>query len=84
MLIIKETKNINEVMGLILKLWPDCSNVVISDEKTSTFLAYKDETAVGFAMCSIRYDYVEGTKTSPVGYLEGIFVEKEYKALHGL
>ena len=38
------------------------------------FLAYSEETAVGFAQCQLRHDYVEGTETSPVGYLEGIFV----------
>ncbi len=27
---------------------------------------------VGFTQCQLRYDYVEGTKTSPVGYLERI------------
>ncbi len=41
------------------------------------FLAWKEE-AVGFAQCGLRHDYVEGTESSPVGYLEGIFViEKE-------
>ena len=27
----------------------------------------------------LRFDYVEGTDSSPVGYLEGIFVLEEYK-----
>lgn len=27
----------------------------------------------------MRYDYVEGTKTTPVGYLEGIFIIEEYR-----
>lgn len=27
----------------------------------------------------IRHDYVEGTNSSPVGYLEGIFVQEEYR-----
>ena len=26
-----------------------------------------------------RFDYVEGTKSSPVGYLEGIFVEENFR-----
>lgn len=38
------------------------------------FLAYAEETAIGFAQCQLRYDYVEGTDSSPVGYLEGIYV----------
>ena len=32
---------------------------------------------VGFAQCQLRNDYVEGTKTSPVEYLEGIFVKEQ-------
>lgn len=43
------------------------------------FLAMSDECAVGFAQCSLRHDYVEGTDTTPVGYLEGIFVVEEYR-----
>ena len=38
------------------------------------FLARAGELAVGFAQCALRHDYVEGTCSSPVGYLEGIYV----------
>lgn len=34
---------------------------------------------IGFAHCQLRYDYVEGTKSSPVSYLEGIFIEEDYR-----
>lgn len=34
---------------------------------------------IGFAQCQLRCDYVEGTSTSPVGYLEGIFVKEGYR-----
>ena len=37
------------------------------------------QKAVAFAQCQLRHDYVEGTQTSPVGYLEGIFVREEYR-----
>ena len=43
------------------------------------FLAYADETAVGFAQCQLRQDYVEGTESSLVGYLEGVFVEESHR-----
>ncbi|MBC1474136.1 GNAT family N-acetyltransferase [Listeria grandensis] len=43
------------------------------------FLKYDQDTPVGFAQCQLRHDYVEGTATSPVGYLEGIFVKAEYR-----
>lgn len=40
------------------------------------FLKYEGDVSAGFAYCQLRSDYVEGTKTSPVGYLEGIFVRE--------
>lgn len=38
-----------------------------------------EKSAIGFAQCQLRHDYVEGTDTSPVGYLEGIFVREGYR-----
>ena len=48
-------------------------------ERAVCFLKYAGEEAVGFAQCQLRTDYVEGTDTSPVGYLEGIFVKEEFR-----
>lgn len=31
---------------------------------------------MGFVQCQLRHDYVEGTEHSPVGYLEGIYVDE--------
>ena len=51
----------------------------LNDEQSAIFIKVVDEIPVGFAQCSLRTDYVEGTKSSPVGYLEGIFVKEEYR-----
>ena len=51
----------------------------ITSEDSACFLKYADGRAIGFAQCGLRRDYVEGTQTSPVGYLEGIFVEESYR-----
>ena len=32
------------------------------------FIKVIDEKIVGFCECSLRYDYIEGTSSSPVGY----------------
>ncbi len=40
----------------------------------AAFLACAGETPAGFACCRLRRDYVEGASSSPVGYLEGIYV----------
>ncbi len=52
---------------------------MMKNGKNAIFLKYEHDVPVGFAQSSLRYDYVEGTKTSPVGYLEGIFVKKSYR-----
>lgn len=80
-------KDVQKVANLAILMWK--SDTVeelarefydyINEEKGIIFLAEADECAVGFAQCGLRYDYVEGTDSSPVGYLEGIFVKEEYR-----
>nr|WP_107841558.1 aminoglycoside 6'-N-acetyltransferase [Metasolibacillus meyeri] len=73
-----------QVALLAQRLWPDNEVSDLQVEmaqllhKKDVFivLAYAAEQAIGFAQCQLRYDYVEGTETSPVGYLEGVYVEK--------
>ena len=52
---------------------------LITDRNAAVFLYLLNEQAIGFAQCQLRNDYVEGTETSPVGYLEGIFVLDAYR-----
>lgn len=51
----------------------------LNDEQSAFFIKYLNNVPVGFAQCGLRTDYVEGTETSPVGYLEGIFVKEDYR-----
>ena len=51
----------------------------ISKENGIVFITMVDGCAVGFAQCGLSRDYVEGTDSSPVGYLEGIFLKEEYR-----
>ena len=51
----------------------------IENKESVLFLKYSEGVPVGFAQCTLRHDYVEGTSSSPVGYLEGIFVKEEYR-----
>ncbi len=53
--------------------------VIINSPNSACFIIYTDTSPIGFAQCSLRHDYVEGTCTTPVGYLEGIFVEDEHR-----
>ncbi len=72
---------------LAMLLWPDneinnlekeMMEYIISDKRV-VFISFSEAIPVGFAQCSLRSDYVEGTESSPVGYLEGVFVKEEYR-----
>ncbi len=52
---------------------------MVKDESAALFLCFDGEIAVGFAQCQLRHDYVEGTDSSPVGYLEGVYVEDSHR-----
>lgn len=54
-------------------------NVILNDQNAAVFLAYAEDKPIGFAQCGLRRDYVEGTETTPVGYLEGIYVKEQYR-----
>lgn len=73
--------------GLAIQMWETDGIEELTEEfynyiagsDNVIFLARAEGEAVGFAQCGLRHDYVEGTDTSPVGYLEGIFVKEEYR-----
>ena len=44
-----------------------------------TLMAKVHDRPVGYVTISIRTDYVEGTSSSPVGYLESIFVAPDFR-----
>ena len=52
---------------------------LIQNDDAACFLKYIGGQPVAFAQCQLRHDYVEGTDSSPVGYLEGIFVAEAYR-----
>ena len=80
-------EDVPQLVSLAIQMWKShtvedltknfCEH--IRKGKNIIFLAISEEHIVGFAQCGLRFDYVEGTDSSPVGYLEGIFVLEEYK-----
>ena len=62
-------------------LWPDCEvemadlMALLDTPDAACLLAVDDDGKVqGLAEASLRHDYVNGTSTSPVGFLEGWYV----------
>ena len=53
--------------------------VARTDPRIETFVAVLDERVTGFAEVSLRSDYVNGCETSPVAFLEGIYVRPEHR-----
>ncbi len=79
--------NAPDLAKLAIQMWSDTTlseletsfAELLSNENAACFMKYVEGQPVGFAQCQLRYDYVEGTETSPVGYLEGIFIQEEFR-----
>ena len=78
---------VRELANLAIRMWPDQDledleaefrELAMNDE-AACFIKYADDKPIAFAQCQLRHDYVEGTQSSPVGYLEGIFVSEGYR-----
>lgn len=77
-----EQSDLPELAELACALWPHLTveemrldlGEIMAKPDAVFFLAFEEGAAVGFAQCQLRNDYVEGTDSSPVGYLEGIYV----------
>ena len=75
------------VILLAQALWPHHTAHELREEllpllgrkDAAFFLAYHDESPIGYAQCQLRRDYVEGCSSSPVGYLEGIYVAAAFR-----
>lgn len=81
-------ENFNEWLDLALKLWSDESaeemqrsltNILCSPREAGFLVKDDNGKAIGFMNLSLRYDYVPGATQSPVAYVEGIYVEDEYR-----
>ncbi len=73
--------------GLAIQMWTghdledlaeEFRQLAMNDD-AACFIKYVGDKPIAFAQCQLRHDYVEGTGSSPVGYLEGIFVSEGYR-----
>lgn len=79
--------NLDAVTHLALKLWPehewtelrDEFEELLASEKDQVYLAAIEDSYIGFLHMSLRFDYVEGSSSSPVGYVEGIYVDENHR-----
>ncbi|MHA6298702.1 aminoglycoside 6'-N-acetyltransferase [Devosia sp. CAU 1758] len=80
------TADAEDWVAMRTALWPDSSDehateiagLLVDSGHTLNLIARSDDgAALGFLEASLRYDYVEGCKSSPVAFLEGIFVRPD-------
>ncbi|AXI07824.1 GNAT family N-acetyltransferase [Oceanobacillus sp. 143] len=81
------TDHLHELTNLAMDLWPDndFENLKkefaesIDTDQNKVFLYCIEKRLVAFIHLSIRTDYVEGSNSSPIGYIEGIYVLPEFR-----
>ena len=86
-----DAADVDAVTALALELWPGHDKNELREElrtllgsrEGAVFLAEAQGQRMGFAQVQLRHDYVEGTDSSPVGYLEGIYIRQAFRG-HGL
>lgn len=75
-------------VSLRVQLWPehpigehrsDARELLGRGERAAVFAAKSKGELVGFAEATLRVDYVNGTRTSPVTFLEGLYVEPQFR-----
>ena len=77
----------NNWLSMALALWPDYSKTDLAKElraiakskRQTTFIAIDGSKYIGFINISLRHEHVEGSKSSPVGYSEGIYIKPPYR-----
>ena len=80
-----EEKDLGAAAALAALLWPEHEpekllpeyRALLGSGEGALFLASAGGKDLGFAQVQLRHDYVEGTESSPVGYLEGVYVLPE-------
>ena len=82
------TKLLNEWRSLRQRLWPHAvldhheSEIIAllrTPDRSAGYLALVNGTVCGLAEATLRFDYVNGCESSPVLFLEGIYVEPAWR-----
>lgn len=79
--------HLDELTKMAIDLWPNNDFnelrheiiLMMKGDKDIFLLSSINESIVGFIQMSIRTDYVEGANSSPVGFVEGIYIKPMYR-----
>jgi len=86
-IVIANEHNIQEWTNMALKLFPESTfeeefalnKAILTLENEIGVLYQQDNAYIGYMHLSIRNDYVNGTDTSPVVFVEAIYVMPNYR-----
>ncbi|RDC62177.1 aminoglycoside 6'-N-acetyltransferase [Adhaeribacter pallidiroseus] len=86
-IITAQPEHLEELVTMGIDLWPDYTAAdlrttfrqILASEKFIVFLYSYQEAFVGFLYVGLRTDYVEGSESSPTGYVEGIYVKPAFR-----
>lgn len=85
-------KTVEDAGWLVMRqaLWPEATRAehteemmsLLEDSKRYSQFIVLDNNGVpaGFIEAALRYDYVNGTETSPVAFIEGIYVKPDCRS----
>jgi len=84
---IAESSDQKEWIRMRKRLWPECAterhtlemDLILASQGFVLVAELSKSHLVGFAEISIRRDHVEGTRKSPAPYLEGWYVDANYR-----
>jgi aminoglycoside 6'-N-acetyltransferase I len=90
-IVVADKSNLKELVNLAISLFPDDAfeelfsiyEKSLTSEKEIGLLYEIDGKSAGYRHLSIRHDYVNETDTSPVAFVEAIYVLPEYRK-HGI
>lgn len=79
--------NVADVATLAFKLWPDSTfqeeyryfQEALDDPSKTAFLLSEENIYTGLIHLSLRTDYVDGTNSNPVCYIEGLYIEPDFR-----
>ncbi|OJV66513.1 MAG: GNAT family N-acetyltransferase [Clostridiales bacterium 38-18] len=78
---------LDDLTSMAIDLWPENEfdelkasfEKLITSKKDRVFIAILEDLPIGFVHVSVRSDYVEGSSSTPVGYIEGVYVCPEFR-----
>ena len=85
---VAKSSDLDGILPLVQSVWTSVKSSLdlylqfsdMDSDSSVMFVAEEHNICIGFASVGLRFEYVEGTKTLPVAYLEGIAVKEEYSS----